>query len=1307
MFGSSNTSNNIFGNSQTQNSGGSMFGSAAQPSNTSFGQNTNAFGANPQIANNATLTNLFGTASANTGSNNNSASTFGTNTNAVSNGTTNTGFGASSTPASNGVTSMFGNSNGTTGTGATTISGFGNNTITAPGMFGGNSATTPNTFGNNSAIAPSTFGNNSATAPSMFGNSSITSRSGLFGNRSTGVSSGMFGNSSGTSGTFGNSGTLSTTQNPYTYGTAIPTAKIETMPKSLTAATPPVSEFALGHAKRKRQSVSEGTASTSGSLLNRLGNTLRFFSKSKSREEGPGLFTTTNTHDIANALESNAAGFSPHFSFNLGFGTEPVANVTKFQSYALRKMTAKSYADASDIKKLVIKHQPSKFNLIDANEVLIKRRRIAYEGSNALVESDDDVEVEEVKETPEPENNDEISVEIEEAPKHNDYWCSPSVADLSSMNMEQLANVENFIVGRVGFGSIRFNYPVDITKLAEDIEGKLFDNIVKFNTKNVQVYSNISADEKPPMGQELNIPSTITIEKVFPKNPKRVHEFTKSLQHQRGMEFVTYDPTTGIWVFKVKHFSVWGIVDDADEEIQALKQRQDAMEAQAEQEFDKLEKSGVFKRDEDSVMDDSFDTHEQKRQKMDFHPATAVPGGWELNLEGDEFSVVNRNMDIQNEIARQLVNAKRQPDSRVSTPATPMEELETDFQLVKALATSDVNMDDIVAEKPFEPVLHPSVFDIDTQPSVLVADDWSAQLEMSSHLHSSLAPEARPVSAKPRICMEDVDRILFGHFESTQVEIEDDEVSENLLRGLASPQTTAAKLQTMIARAKILKRNSGFPKIQASALSFTDLVRFHDARSDYDYFWRLCSKLFDQQCLMTSADVQEARSQATPEVAEHVAALYRRQLVTMWIHDFNNQTVTRMLAQSDSLETIFGHLCANDLNKAVELAIQGNNKHLAVLISLLGSNDASVKYSATRQLAVWKETGAIAYIAPVIIKIYQLLTGDVFNTTYIDVTEGLAWSVSIGLELYYGDLNQTLRDTFEGCLASIDTSGVTDVCLSAMKLYVFRDDMAAATTLLSSDAVPVELRWFVFTFVKGADATLGDALSLEFAEQLENSSLIQEAVFVLSHMNRDEDVDTHITRVVMDRIDDIQSLHYEHALVNTLHVPRRLIDEAIAAKYRSFGDYWNEASALLDASNYAEAHATILENVAPNAVISGGKYLDNLQQLLDRFANRGRIVHWSSGAGVYAAYIQVLRDDREALTDLLTNLPVLKLGSFQITVAANLMARKVADRCLENPTELHADSLLSLPLCASDAGYVRKQLDRVALRREVANEIDI
>ncbi|ODV61743.1 nucleocytoplasmic transporter NUP145 [Ascoidea rubescens DSM 1968] len=163
--------------------------------------------------------------------------------------------------------------------------------------------------------------------------------------------------------------------------------------------------------------------------------------------------------------------------------------------------------------------------------------------------------------------------------QYSDYWCSPSIESLLKLPLHKLSSIKGFIIGRKNFGQINFDSSVDFVSF------KLFHNIVKFNSKTVEVYSDESI--KPAIGCGLNVPATITLENLYPASfeeklnnnktskekiefddSNEIRKFILTLKRQKEMEYVNYIPTSGSWTFKVNHFSIWGLIseDPSDED---------------------------------------------------------------------------------------------------------------------------------------------------------------------------------------------------------------------------------------------------------------------------------------------------------------------------------------------------------------------------------------------------------------------------------------------------------------------------------------------------------------------------------------------------------------------------------------------------------------------------------------------------------------------------------------------------------------------------------------------------------------------
>jgi nuclear pore complex protein Nup98-Nup96 len=142
----------------------------------------------------------------------------------------------------------------------------------------------------------------------------------------------------------------------------------------------------------------------------------------------------------------------------------------------------------------------------------------------------------------------------------NGYYISPTLETLASTPKEGLKNVRNLVVGRKGYGEIKFDQPVDLSEIVlEDIMGVL----VVLEEHTAVIYPDNAT--KPAKGTQLNVPATIKLENCFirdkntgapikdPAHPRFQH-FKEKLRKQAGKDFVGYEDDTGTWTFKVVGF---------------------------------------------------------------------------------------------------------------------------------------------------------------------------------------------------------------------------------------------------------------------------------------------------------------------------------------------------------------------------------------------------------------------------------------------------------------------------------------------------------------------------------------------------------------------------------------------------------------------------------------------------------------------------------------------------------------------------------------------------------------------------------
>ncbi|CAO3609277.1 unnamed protein product [Cunninghamella blakesleeana] len=158
--------------------------------------------------------------------------------------------------------------------------------------------------------------------------------------------------------------------------------------------------------------------------------------------------------------------------------------------------------------------------------------------------------------------NENVDAKTVEIAIENGYYCSPTLDVLKAMTKDELKKVDAFIVGRRGYGEVKFEQPVDLSELNLN---EIMGGIVVFQHKTITIYPN--ARTKPPVGSGLNNTATVTLENCYAIHPQtkepikdpnhpRFITFIEKLRKSGGenVKYINYDKENGSWVFQTKSF---------------------------------------------------------------------------------------------------------------------------------------------------------------------------------------------------------------------------------------------------------------------------------------------------------------------------------------------------------------------------------------------------------------------------------------------------------------------------------------------------------------------------------------------------------------------------------------------------------------------------------------------------------------------------------------------------------------------------------------------------------------------------------
>jgi len=124
------------------------------------------------------------------------------------------------------------------------------------------------------------------------------------------------------------------------------------------------------------------------------------------------------------------------------------------------------------------------------------------------------------------------------------------------LSEEELAHVENFVVGREGIGYVTFHGETDCRGLLEALP-----DIVLVERGEIIVYPQPAT--KPEVGQGLNKAASVVLYGCMPKSQSRLTDTrardrykqrVAQMTEEKGAIFEDYDCDTGTWKFRVNHF---------------------------------------------------------------------------------------------------------------------------------------------------------------------------------------------------------------------------------------------------------------------------------------------------------------------------------------------------------------------------------------------------------------------------------------------------------------------------------------------------------------------------------------------------------------------------------------------------------------------------------------------------------------------------------------------------------------------------------------------------------------------------------
>ncbi|KAH9492375.1 Nuclear pore complex protein Nup98-Nup96 [Bulinus truncatus] len=404
----------------------------------------------------------------------------------------------------------------------------------------------------------------------------------------------------------------------------------------------------------------------------------------------------------------------------------------------------------------------------------------------------------------------------------------------------------------------------------------------------------------------------------------------------------------------------------------------------------------------------------------------------------------------------------------------------------------------------------------------------------------------------------------------------------------------------------------------------------------------------------------------------------RRETVSKWLAETGISKVAAEIEKSQGsegyLKKVFSKLTVGEVSRACELAQEGKDHRLALLLSqAMGS--MLTRQMLTRQLALWAEHNTCQFISPLRLKIYCLLAGQlVWHSSYLneEVLEsssekinsclGLDWKRALALHLWYksppnASVQQALRQYQQGFQGSEHSR---PYCVPPLPPYLEDDDesddkifddkifdtayhllclysdksygLEALLSPTSSTASHLDFRlsWHLLQVLQALKYSHlspyhTESINVSFATQLEALGLWHLAAFVLLHVKDTNQRQQALMSLLQRHIelgDDFSDR--EQFLVNKLHIPAEWLHQAKAVRAHIEGNHDAEARHWILAKNYNRGHIVVIRHLASDAIINDEDIY--LKSFLDELAPPERsvgIMNWSSTGKVFLDFINI------------------------------------------------------------------------------------
>lgn len=827
-----------------------------------------------------------------------------------------------------------------------------------------------------------------------------------------------------------------------------------------------------------------------------------------------------------------------------------------------------------------------------------------------------------------------------------DYFTDPTINAMREMVVDGKVVLNNGLtVGRATYGSVFWPGRIEL-------ENIVLDEMVVFRHKEVTVYPDES--KKPSLGEGLNRPAEITLERVWPVDRVTKEEIRDMLKlidlgwrdrlekitARMGATFKDYRPSTGSWVFRVEHFSKYGLPDDEDDtdvaivptakDNKALSPQISASDIDISMEEQNIQshvqrakvkittQNGTSAGDRTKVPICDVETTEQTKLGMKLGLGGKIDLDYDDNSEFDGYDISN-------------FQDNGVPCKKLKTEEALDYVYEESKRLMELSALS-ARYDPPVTLKYHEPV---NVFKGGVEANKTVGYKKSTVMNIACARGTSsrvswsqggqFAFSMQPSSNEVQVCA-----LQFDSSMPEQLIVDMLEHNVRLSRVVRRNTSTSARvrhceIEGETSAPRIKPTEDVAPQLLDSFLA----TAIQSECTNEQRVWRLCQALFPSD---RSGNWLWQRTQDVRQwLREEVAMLPKKEV------------------QGGTAAHIWSRMCCGDADGAARIAMENGMTMLSLSISTALSLEQTGQLECSKMVEMWKIDDELGEMPENLIKIFVVLAGKTHikfvhkgKTVELNCLEGLDWRQAFGIHLWFINWGGFLEDAVESFCGDVNAGRAASpeshifeqlirlACSPGHQVEAVLD----AAMMLSPNPLDAHLSWHLWSLLRA----LGYNTMSPAAEQrlhTDYSSLLTAcgqwplAVFVLSHISHDQCRSLAIRHVLECMSITARSQDYDRILA-ICDVPVEWISAAKLIKAKCEGNFELACEHALAAKKYATCLRLFTEEVAPNAIAMGNlEKLRSLAQLMEKEADK--IVGWGAIGQIYADYcmLKTMDDDTE------------------------------------------------------------------------------